>query len=172
MSQMNADPDWRPSVQFTDRLRSFLLPGNSLAVRVLFEILVEVGGGALFVSLQVFIECGCDDYTVLRLVRAVGETRFSTGQIETNFGVQSVKLPAGHAVLYPSSSLHRVEPVTEGLRLAIVGWVTSRVRDPARREVLFDLDAAVTEAVASGAPTAQLLRLTRSRSNLLRMWAE
>ncbi|OYW12820.1 MAG: PKHD-type hydroxylase, partial [Acidobacteriia bacterium 12-62-4] len=45
-------------------------------------------------------------------------------------------------------------------------------RDPARREVLFDLDAAVTEAVASGAPTAQLLRLTRSRSNLLRMWAE
>ncbi|OYX20035.1 MAG: hypothetical protein B7Z04_07430 [Rhodobacterales bacterium 32-66-9] len=62
--------------------------------------------------------------------------------------------------------------MTEGLRLAIVGWVTSRVRDPARREVLFDLDAAVTEAVASGAPTAQLLRLTRSRSNLLRMWAE
>ena len=92
--------------------------------------------------------------------------------VEDRIEDRGFKLPAGEAILYPSDTLHRVEPVTEGLRLAIVGWVTSRVRDPARREVLFDLDAAVTEAVASGAPTAQLLRLTRSRSNLLRMWAE
>lgn len=92
--------------------------------------------------------------------------------VEDRIEDRGFKLPAGEAILYPSDTLHRVEPVTEGLRLAIVGWVTSRVRDPARREVLFDLDAAVSEAVASGAPTAQLLRLTRSRSNLLRMWAE
>jgi PKHD-type hydroxylase len=81
------------------------------------------------------------------------------------------KLPAGEAILYPSDTLHRVEPVTEGVRLAIVGWIESWVRDPAQREILFDLDAAIAEEARRGGDREQALRLQRSRSNLLRMWA-
>jgi PKHD-type hydroxylase len=79
---------------------------------------------------------------------------------------------AGDAVLYPTSALHRVAPVTEGERLAVVGWVTSRVRDAARREVLFDLDVATREVFATQGKTAALDRLFKARSNLYRMWAE
>ncbi|WP_343081781.1 Fe2+-dependent dioxygenase [Ostreiculturibacter nitratireducens] len=81
------------------------------------------------------------------------------------------KLPPGQAILYPSDTLHRVEPVTTGERLAIVGWITSWVRDPAQREILFDLDAAIAAEADRGGDQAQILRLQRSRSNLLRMWA-
>ena len=74
-------------------------------------------------------------------------------------------------ILYPSTSLHRVEPVTRGVRLAVVGWVQSRVRDAGRREILFDLDRSVAELQAGGADDL-LDRLAKTRSNLLRMWAE
>ncbi|MCX7888309.1 MAG: Fe2+-dependent dioxygenase [Rhodobacteraceae bacterium] len=84
---------------------------------------------------------------------------------------RAFKLPAGQAILYPSDTLHRVEPVTRGTRLAVVGWITSWVADPARREILFDLDAAIAAEMTRGADPAQVLRLQRSRSNLLRMWA-
>ncbi len=82
---------------------------------------------------------------------------------------RAVRLPAGEVVLYPSDTLHRVEPVTAGVRYAVVGWVTSWVRDAARREILWDLDAAVAAAQGDG---PQVARLARTRSNLLRMWAE
>lgn len=77
----------------------------------------------------------------------------------------------GQAIVYPSDTLHRVDPVTQGQRLAIVGWVTSWVRDPAQRDILFDLDQAIAAETAGAADGAQLLRLTKTRSNLLRMWA-
>ena len=93
--------------------------------------------------------------------------------IETNFGVQSVKLPAGHAVLYPSSSLHRVEPVTRGRRVASFFWLQSMIRDDAARQILFDLDRSVQEL---GGPLGQehgeVIRLTGVYHNLLRRWAE
>jgi PKHD-type hydroxylase len=85
---------------------------------------------------------------------------------------QKVKLPAGSAIIYPSTSLHRVEPVTRGERLAAIIWVQSLVRDPGQRRVLFDLDRA-TQAVqkkSPDAPEGQLL--SASYHNLLRMWAE
>ncbi|MCP6134418.1 2OG-Fe(II) oxygenase, partial [Klebsiella pneumoniae] len=63
--------------------------------------------------------------------------------IEDQFGVQRVKLPAGHAVLYPSSSLHKVEPVTRGRRVASFFWLQSMVRDDGARRILFDLDQSV-----------------------------
>ena len=91
-----------------------------------------------------------------------------TGRIDE----QAVKLNAGQAILYASDTLHRVEPVTRGERLAVVGWITSWVRDPAQREILFDLDAAIRAEAERGADPAQVLRLQRSRSNLLRMWAD
>ncbi len=93
--------------------------------------------------------------------------------VETNFGVQQVKLPAGHAVLYPSSSLHRVEPVTRGRRVASFFWLQSMVRDDAARQMLFDLDSSI-QALASalGHDNAQVIRLTGVYHNLLRRWAD
>lgn len=93
--------------------------------------------------------------------------------IETNFGVQSVKLPAGHAVLYPSSSLHRVEPVTRGRRVASFFWLQSMIRDDAARQILFDLDRSVQELGGTlGQGHGEVIRLTGIYHNLLRRWAE
>ena len=93
--------------------------------------------------------------------------------IETNFGVQQVKLPAGHAVLYPSSSLHRVEPVISGRRVASFFWLQSMVRDDAARQMLFDLDSSVQALAADlGHDNAQVIRLTGVYHNLLRRWAD
>jgi len=78
---------------------------------------------------------------------------------------------AGDAILYPSDTLHRVEPVRSGTRLCIVGWVTSWVRHTAQREILVDLDAAVAAEQAGPDRSDQMLRLSLLRSNLLRMWA-
>ncbi|KEQ53936.1 Fe2+-dependent dioxygenase [Sphingobium chlorophenolicum] len=93
--------------------------------------------------------------------------------VETNFGVQQVKLAAGHAVLYPSSSLHRVEPVTRGRRVASFFWLQSMVRDDAARQMLFDLDSSIQAlAVELGHDQAQVIRLTGVYHNLLRRWAD
>tara|TARA_R110000868_G_scaffold14689_10_gene68096 strand:- start:3363 stop:4046 length:684 start_codon:yes stop_codon:yes gene_type:complete len=93
--------------------------------------------------------------------------------IETNFGVQQVKLPAGHAVVYPSSSLHRVEPVTQGRRVASFFWVQSMIRDDGARQMLFDLDRSVQGvAAALGHDHGEVIRLTGVYHNLLRRWAD
>lgn len=93
--------------------------------------------------------------------------------VETLFGVQQVKLPAGHAVLYPSSSLHRVEPVTRGRRVASFFWMQSMVRDDAARQILFDLDSSVQALGATqGQADPQVIRLTGIYHNLLRRWAD
>ena len=93
--------------------------------------------------------------------------------VETQFGVQQVKLPAGHGVLYPSSSRHRVEPVTRGRRLASFFWIQSMVRDDGARQTLFDLDGAI-QALAQdkGQDDPAIIRLTGVYHNLLRRWAE
>lgn len=93
--------------------------------------------------------------------------------IEGAFGEQSVKLPAGHLVLYPACSLHRVAPVTRGERVASFFWIQSMVRDAAARRILFDLDTAVQNVAArqgQGDPAA--VKLTGVYHNLLRRWAE
>lgn len=93
--------------------------------------------------------------------------------IETLFGVQQVKLPAGHAVLYPSSSLHRVEPVTRGQRVASFFWIESMIRDDAARQTLFDLDRSIQLLAADlGHGNAEIIRLTGIYHNLLRRWAD
>ena len=91
--------------------------------------------------------------------------------IEGPLGVQSVKLPAGHLLLYPASSLHRVEPVTRGTRLACFFWVQSMVNDDAARTLLFDLDTAIQRLNRSGADADAVLQLTGCYHNLLRRWA-
>ena len=91
--------------------------------------------------------------------------------IEDTYGTQSVKLPAGHLILYPSSSLHRVEPVRRGTRLACFFWVQSMVSDDAARTLLFDLDTAIQHLTRTGADADAVLQLTGCYHNLLRRWA-
>lgn len=93
--------------------------------------------------------------------------------IEEEFGEQRVKLPAGHMVLYPASSMHRVEPVTRGTRLASFLWAQSMVRDAGARRLLFELDTAIQSLAAStGQQNRDIVRLTGIYHNLLRRWAE
>jgi PKHD-type hydroxylase len=92
--------------------------------------------------------------------------------VEDLFEARAIKLSAGSMILYPSTTLHRVEPVARGERLAVVGWVQSLIRDEAQREILFDLDQAVDACFASEGKTQQFDRLAKTRANLLRMWAE
>ncbi len=92
--------------------------------------------------------------------------------IEDTFGAQSVKLPAGDLILYPSSSVHRVEPVTRGARVASFFWVQSFVRSPEHRRILFDLDLSVMELRNALGETDAVVRLTGCYHNLLRTWAE
>jgi len=93
-------------------------------------------------------------------------------EIEGPFGVQTVKLEAGDMVLYPSSSLHRVTPVTSGARFASFFWIQSMVRDDGERALLFDLDETVQALTAQlGGDNAEVLRLAGIYHNLLRRWA-
>ena len=92
--------------------------------------------------------------------------------IETMAGEQAIKLPAGAAIVYPATSLHRVEPVTRGERLACVGWVESRVRDPGAREILFDLERARRAIFKGQGKTAEFDLISRATANLLRRWGE
>ncbi|MFZ1905525.1 MAG: Fe2+-dependent dioxygenase [Steroidobacteraceae bacterium] len=92
--------------------------------------------------------------------------------IEDTFGAHSVKLAAGDMVVYPASSLHRVQPVTRGARLAAFFWVQSMVRDDGGRTLLFELDTAVRQLTARDADRDSLVRLTACYHNLLRRWAE
>lgn len=92
--------------------------------------------------------------------------------IRTSFGERRVKLPAGDAVIYPSSSLHRVAEVTEGERLVALTWIQSYVRDPARRELLYELNLA-RERLLKDAPGEDATGyVDRAYANLLRMWGE
>jgi len=93
--------------------------------------------------------------------------------VEDLFGEQRVKLAAGDAVLYPASSLHRVEPVTRGARVAAFFWMQSMVRDDGERRILFDLDRAVQRvAAAQGQGDRATVELTGIYHNLLRRWAD
>jgi len=93
--------------------------------------------------------------------------------VEDNLGVHAAKLPAGHLLLYPGSSLHRVEPVTRGARVASFFWIQSMVRDDSARTILFDLDRS-TQTIAGerGQDDAEVIRLTGIYHNLLRRWAD
>ena len=92
--------------------------------------------------------------------------------IEAADDEQAYRLQAGNAIVYPSSTLHRVNEVTQGQRLVVVGWVQSLVRDPAQRELLFDLDTVRRSLYAQQGKTAEFDLLSKSVSNLLRRWVE
>ena len=85
---------------------------------------------------------------------------------------QCYKLAAGTAIIYPSSTLHRVEPVTQGTRLVAVGWVQSWIRDAAKRELLFDLDTVRRSLYTQSGKTNEFDLLSKSLANLMRQWVE
>jgi PKHD-type hydroxylase len=92
--------------------------------------------------------------------------------IEDTYGTHNVKLPAGHMVLYPASSLHHVRPVTKGARLASFFWIQSMIRDDAERTLLFDLDVAIQRLNSDQVGQASAVQLTGIYHNLLRRWAD
>lgn len=92
--------------------------------------------------------------------------------IEDTYGTKSVKLPAGHMILYPSTSLHQVTPVTRGTRLCSFFWLQSMIRDNGRRALLFDMDVAIQRLGAEHPTHPSVVSLTGVYHNLLRQWAE
>ncbi len=91
--------------------------------------------------------------------------------IETAFGNNDIKLPAGHAILYPASSRHAVNPVTRGERLVAIAWVQSMVRSVDKRQILFQLSQALGQ-LKSQSGTSTYQQIEDSYTNLMRMWAE
>jgi PKHD-type hydroxylase len=96
--------------------------------------------------------------------------------IEDTYGVKSVKLPPGHMVLYPATSLHHVTPVTRGARICSFFWLQSMIRDDGQRSLLFDLDLAIQrlghELAGNETADKTTVQLTGVYHNLLRQWAE
>lgn len=92
--------------------------------------------------------------------------------VEDAYGVKSVKLPPGHMVLYPATSLHHVKPVTRGTRLCAFFWMQSMVRDDGQRSILFDLDLAIQRLSRDHPDHPSAVQLTGVYHNLLRQWAE
>ncbi|WP_223670184.1 Fe2+-dependent dioxygenase [Kangiella shandongensis] len=100
--------------------------------------------------------------------------QFEGGELvlEDTTGERSWKLGRGELLLYPSHYLHRVNPVRNGERLAMVGWIQSHIRDSQQREILFDLKCSMSEEFEQRGKTGQYDRLSKSYNNLLRRWAE
>jgi len=92
--------------------------------------------------------------------------------VEDTYGVHAVKLPAGHMILYPASSVHHVRPVTRGVRLASFFWIQSMVRDDGERAMLFDLDVAIQRLMEDVPDHVSVVELTSLYHNLLRRWAD
>ena len=92
--------------------------------------------------------------------------------VEDTYGVHGVKLPAGHMVIYPSTSLHHVRPVTRGARISSFFWIQSMVRDDAERTLLFDLDSAIQKVSQDLPDHPSAVQLTGLYHNLVRRWAE
>ncbi len=92
--------------------------------------------------------------------------------VEDTYGTHNVKLPAGHLILYPATSLHHVRPVTRGERLASFFWIQSMVRDDGERTLLFDLDVAIQRLDGEGSRHPSVVQLTGIYHNLLRRWAD
>jgi PKHD-type hydroxylase len=92
--------------------------------------------------------------------------------VEDTYGLHNVKLSAGHLILYPASSLHHVQPVTRGARLASFFWIQSMVRDDGQRTLLFDLDMAIQRISGEVSDHPSVIQLTGVYHNLLRRWAD
>ncbi|WP_375392880.1 Fe2+-dependent dioxygenase [uncultured Sphingomonas sp.] len=161
--------------------RSALFVAAALPLKVFPPLFNRYAGGQAFgthVDTAVRIRRGSDfrlraDLSATIFLEDPGAYDGGELIVEGAFGEQQVKLPAGQAVVYPSSSLHRVAPVTRGVRLASFLWLQSMVRDDGARAILWELDRGVQAAGAAlGQGDAAVVRLTGVYHNLLRRWAE
>ncbi|MDH4744257.1 Fe2+-dependent dioxygenase [Sphingomonas sp. CBMAI 2297] len=161
--------------------RSPLFVAAALPLKVFPPLFNRYGGGQRFgthVDNAVRIQRGTDfrirsDLSMTVFLEDPGAYDGGELLIEGQFGEQAAKLPAGHAILYPSSSLHRVEPVTRGTRVASFFWLQSMVRDDGARRILFEMDQAVQRLAATlGNDDRSVIELTGVYHNLLRRWAD
>ena len=112
------------------------------------------------------------DVSATLFLSSPGEYEGGELVVSDTYGTHRVKLPAGDLILYPGSSMHRVEPVTYGVRFASFFWIESMVRDEARRTLLFELDTSIQELTAAIPENAAIDRLLNVYHNLLRQWAD
>jgi PKHD-type hydroxylase len=112
------------------------------------------------------------DLSITVFLNEPGEYEGGELVIQTSFGDQTVKLKAGDAVMYPSSSTHRVAEVTSGERIVAVTWLQSMVRDPAKRELLYSLHQAREDLIHNQPGTDTTERVSNSYVNLVRMWSD
>jgi PKHD-type hydroxylase len=92
--------------------------------------------------------------------------------VEDTYGVKSIKLPPGHMILYPATSLHHVKPITRGARICSFFWIQSMIRDDGQRSLLFDLDLGIQRLSRDHPEHPSAVQLTGVYHNLLRQWAE
>jgi PKHD-type hydroxylase len=111
------------------------------------------------------------DLSATLFVSALDEYDGGELVVEDTYGAHSVRLPAGDMILYPASSLHRVTPVTRGVRLASFFWIQSMVPDDGERTLLFDLDMAINAANQKIPNDPAVVALTSCYHNLLRRWS-
>lgn len=161
--------------------RSALFIAAALPLKVYPPLFNSYTGGEAFgmhVDAAIRIQPGSD----FRIRSDLSATLFLEGPasyeggeliVEGQFGTSPIKLPAGHMVLYPSSSLHRVAPVTQGRRVASFFWLQSMVRDDQARNTLYDLDTSIQSLAArNGNDDPAIIGLTGVYHNLLRQWAD
>ena len=161
--------------------RSPIFFASALPLKIFPPLFNRYGAGQEFdthVDNTIRIKRGSDfrirsDLSITIFLEAPEEYDGGELLVEDHYGVQRVKLPAGHAVVYPSSSLHRVTPITRGRRVASFFWLQSMVRDAEERRTLFDLDRAVQRLTAElGGKDRSVIELTGVYHNLLRRWAD
>lgn len=161
--------------------RSPLFFASALPLRIYPPLFNRYGAGQEFdthVDNAIRIKRGSEfrlrsDLSITVFLEAPGAYDGGELLVEDHYGVQRVKLPAGHAVVYPSSSLHRVTPITRGQRVASFFWLQSMVRSAEERRTLFDLDRAVQRLTGElGGKDRSVIELTGVYHNLLRLWAD
>jgi PKHD-type hydroxylase len=113
------------------------------------------------------------DMSVTLFLSEPGEYDGGELVVEDYYGAQEVKLPAGHLVLYPATSLHTVTPITRGVRVASFLWLQSMIRDSQARSIIFDLDSTIQGLVGRlGRNDPEIVKLSGLYHNLIRYWAE
>ena len=162
MTRLGANPNFRNAtfpLRVADPIIARYVPGMAYGEHIDDPIM---GSGQKFrtdVSMTIFLN-DPDDYEGGDLV------------VETPFGQQKVKLPAGDAVIYPSGSLHQVAEVTGGERLVAVAWIQSMIRDPQRRQILYELNQAREKLLVISPGNSETRHVDHAYINLVRMWAE
>ncbi len=155
-------------------LRHALLQSAALPVRVHGLLFSRSGPGEGYGRHvdNAFMAEGRSDLSFTLFLSDPSEYEGGALVLESPSAEEALRLPAGHALVYASTLLHRVEPVTQGERLVAVGWIQSRVRDADQRELLFELDTARRALFRQEGKSDVFDLISRSYTNLLRRWGE